>query len=512
MVVKKSSIEWFVHGRKLKNFHLFKTVTPEEIDMRLSDDNRAPSDFYTDPFHHQKLAFYIGTTQKNFLFFLDLGLGKTKIMLDIINYRKPKRTLVLVPNVSNIYGWIDEVNIHRPNLDVIGLIGSSEDKKRQLENPANLYVCNYAGLVALVTNKTDNKYLIDDELLSSLPEFDCLILDESTAVKNPRSLTYKICNKLALKAQFRYALTGTPFGRDPQDLWSQFSVIDRGETLGYTLSFFRSCFFSIHINKWGGREYTFRKSLDKDLHRLLANRSLFISERECQDLPARIEQQLSFDLPQTSKAFYNDVVTKMRDAGDDWSQMEGSFVKTRQISSGFLLLKDEDEKQHEIIFPDNPKLDLLIELVRGLPQSSKMVVFHEFLTSGKILSERLQLEGFGYGLINSKTKNKDALLAQFKNDNRMRVLCINNQSGAFGLNLQNANYCAFYESPISSIIRRQAEKRVHRTGQRKTVHYYDICGRGTVDQRILEFIRSGQDLFKAVVESKIDLRDWVKPL
>lgn len=514
MPVKQSSIEWFVHGRKLDDFHAFKTVTPEQIDSRLLSDLPVP-DFYTDPFHHQKLAYYIGMTRPTFLFFLDLGLGKTKIILDIIKHRKPRGTLVLVPNVSNIYGWLDEIQIHSPIIKAVGLVGSSEEKWEAFKEPADVYLLNYAGLVALVTNsdKKTNKWVIDEKLLARLPDFEMLVMDESTAVKNPRSLAYKVCNKLSLAATYRYALTGTPFGRDPADLWAQFYLVDRGETLGFTQSFFRSCFFNVSINRWGGRDYTFKRSMDKDLHRLCANRSIFISESECQDLPPSMWQTVSFTVPEATKAHYNEALHKLCDGNSSFSAREGNFIKTRQITSGFVHLKDsETDTRSTLRFPDNPKLDCLKGIVGTLPLSSKMLVFHEFLETGAILSECLEDNGIGYGLINSRTKDKAAVLSNFKNNDRVRVLLLNNQSGAFGLNLQHANYCVFYESPVSPIIRRQCEKRLHRTGQLRTVHYYDLCGRGTVDERVLEFLKQGKDLFKSVVAGKSDLRNMLKAL
>lgn len=505
MVVKQSSIDWFVSGRDLPDFTAFKKVKPELLDSKLAAMTPAPR-FVTPPFHHQKIGYWIGMTNENFLYFFDMGTGKTKTILDVIENRGRPRTLVLVPNTANVYGWMEEVERHQPGIRAVPLLGTSLQKWKASKQSGDVYITTYVGLVAMVKHRQDGKSIIDPKKVDELPDFDCLVLDESTCVKNPQSLSYKACNLLSLKAKLRYALTGTPFGRDPHDLWGQFYLIDRGETLGYTLSFYRSCFFSTKLNRWGGRDYTFKRQMDSSLHRLLRSRSLFVSESECQDLPPTSWQTLRFDLPKSTKSYYNQIIQRVIRAEGSLPDMEGCFVKSRQITSGFIYLEDDDGNRQEVVFPENPKLDILVDLISCVPRNAKVLVFHEFLKTCDTISDKLNKEGIGWGAVNSKVSDPASVISRFKSDDRVRVLLLNNQSGAFGLNLQVANYCVFYESPVSPIIRSQCEKRLHRTGQTRRVHYYDIVGRGSVDERVLEYIKEGKDLFASIVKGKTNLR------
>ena len=76
-----------------------------------------------------------------------------------------------------------------------------------------------------------------------------------------------------------------------------------------------------------------------------------------------------------------------------------------------------------------------------------------------------------------------------------RFLVLSSHIGALGLNLQTANYVCFYESPVSPIVRRQAEARVYRTGQKRTTFVYDLYIQGTVEERILQFLKEGKNLY-----------------
>ena len=75
-----------------------------------------------------------------------------------------------------------------------------------------------------------------------------MILDESQRVKNEDTLNFDISNVISSKCDFTYLMTGTPFGRDPRDLWAQFYLMDRGETFGMNKSIFEQVYFDTKTN------------------------------------------------------------------------------------------------------------------------------------------------------------------------------------------------------------------------------------------------------------------------
>lgn len=85
---------------------------------------------------------------------------------------------------------------------------------------------------------------------------------------------------------------------------------------------------------------------------------------------------------------------------------------------------------------------------------------------------------------------------------------MNHKAGAFGLNLQNAAYILFYESPISSIIRRQVEMRIRRRySEWSTISQYDLLAKDTMDEHILDWHKAGKDLFQAILEGRFAVGD-----
>ncbi len=521
---KLESYDWLKHENLTKIDSVIESLTPVPV-------------FHTEPRLHQKICFLIGIFNPEWLFFCDMGTGKTKIMLDIFSYKiqtlEACAALVLVPNIISIDSWIKEADKHQPNLEIVPLLGTTKrrkdlidnieykikNKKHMLKNKkfhkqARICVINYQGLVYLCTKLVKNKKgkgssrEIDLKMVEYVSEhFDTFIADESQKCKNHRSLTYKICNLITNNCKHRYALTGTPFGRDPHDLWAQFYMIDKGETLGSTLGIFRSAFFTTKKNYWGGYIYSFKKTKYKTLYAFLKNRSIRYSSEECLDLPKKVFTKIYVAFPKDTEQYYRDVLKQMISAQGNLLRMNDGFIKMRQLASGFMAGKDDSGKRVEIDLPENPKLDALMELLEGIPDNRKVIVFHEFIKTGETISAALKEKGIGHERLWSGTKDKAESMNIFVKNPGCKIFVINHQTGAQVLNLQCAQYCVFYESPVSPIVRQQAEKRCHRDGQTANrVFYYDIIMKNSVDDRILSFIKEGKDLFRALIEGKADLR------
>lgn len=435
----------------------------------------------------------------------------TKLSLDLLRYKKHLEkevtALIVVPKVIHIENWLTEIKRHAPDISVIGLEGSSEERWECLENTeADAFIINYAGLVYMATEMAKKRkgkgseMVINPEKIKALrAKFNFFIADEIQKAKNHTSLTYKVCNLIAGSCENRFGLTGTPFGRDPHDLWSQFHIIDRGKTLGPTLNLYREVFFNKKKNYWGGYEFFFKKQLEKELHELMKNRSIYYSSEECIDLPKRNHQTIFLKFPVHNYEYYRNVLESV-----DYQsklEIERCFIKMRQIASGFLNIKnDEDDEVNVIDMPENPKLEALTEIIEDLPEHSKIVIFHDFIKSGENISNELTKLKIKHSRLYSGTKNPKLELERFLNRDEYKAFIINNYSGAEGLNLQVANYAVFYESPVSPIIRAQAEKRIHRDGQTKPCFIMDLVVENSIEEKILEFIKEGKDLFASLIK------------
>lgn len=522
-------------NRKFDDWRSVKGLPHENLDELLMELDPKPV-FYTHPMLHQKACFLLGTINPSFLFLLSMGAGKSKIALDVFRYRKGigeiSNALILVPNVVSIDNWIDEVSVHAPDLKVVGLYGSTKQRWKAIEtqaSKADLVVLNYQGLVYMATNPPDKKKgtggrRVSIDKIGRLGKlFDSLIFDEIHNVKNHMSLIFNISDRIANFVKVRYGLTGTPFGRDPHDLWSQFKVIDRGETFGNTLALFRASFFNRRQNYWGVEEYKFRKLMQKKLNLFLNHKSIFYGLEEMSGIPdiARIKRSCDFVEQASAKTYYNqyieDLISYQSKSKDeqDLQDRKSVFTKLRQISSGFLYLDadgDDDEESSKkekvlIEFPRNPKLELLLSLISELPQDEKFIVFHDFTQSGKMIEAALSKEKFGVSRLYGGTQDKVGAVKEFKTNPKCRAFVVNSKSGGTSINIQVAKYAFFFESPVSPIVRSQTEGRIRRKGQRASkVIVYDLCMRKTVDEKILGFLAEGKDLFDAIIAGKTDLQ------
>ncbi|KKK97234.1 hypothetical protein LCGC14_2654810, partial [marine sediment metagenome] len=137
--------------RELNDFRYLKKLTRNTLTQMLNDLDTVPDFISSKPmWKHQLVSLLAGIYLGHFLFFLDMGLGKTRVVLEMIAYLKKKgelkSALVVVLNDSAIETWVMEVEEHRPDLKCIPMYGNTKRRLQMLEEEADLFVINYAGL------------------------------------------------------------------------------------------------------------------------------------------------------------------------------------------------------------------------------------------------------------------------------------------------------------------------------------------------------------------------------
>ena len=466
---------------------------------------------------HQKVCICLGVAYPQFGFWLDMGCGKSLIALELLRYwwecGRLNRAVVLVKNDKAFPTW--KAQMKRWGIDIPYVMlgnSSSEEKWAQLEGfKEGIIFLAYPGATALCSSKVknskgENRMALDPKKVERFAGgLDALVMDESTVAGHKDSLTSKLCTKLRQRAQFCYALAGRPFGRDPTLLWSQYYILDGGETFGETLGLFRAAFFNEEDNPYTSNEYsktyTFKAKMKDKMMRIAQHRSIAYAESECievPDWPDPIIEEVS--LPEEAQAYQKHIVEEVIAARGNLRAMDNAFLRMRQLSSGFLGFKNEEtDKRVEIEFAENPKLDLLLGLLDEVPQDRKAVCFYDYTFSGRKIYEALKAAGRKPIWLWSGTKDSMGEQKRFQEDPDCDVAIINNKVGAYSIDgLQVANYVFFYESPVSVLDRTQAEKRVKRQGQLHKVFQYDLCVKGTFDRRILDFHKDGADLLAAL--------------
>lgn len=473
----------------------------------------------------QQVGFVAGVEMRKFCFWYDMGMGKTLLSIALARYFRRyfalrglrARALVLVPNKINKEEWVDEIKKHSPRLSYTVLRGSSADKWKQLlRDDSALVIETYGGLVRLLCSqakdqkKNKTRLAPNRALVKKL--FDAgicgLFMDESimiTRKKGHGSLMHRLCRHIAKRGRFAFALNGTPFGRDPTDMWGQFYIIDEGETLGETLGLFRAAFFKEKVDQWGRIQYEFDNKKMPLLNQIITNRSIRYEADES-TLPRVTKIIKRVSLPLGADNYYAQARKELIAAHGMFTEQKNAFLRMRQISSGFIGYNDDETgEKAKYEFPENPKLDMLMSLVDALTTKHKMVIFHDFIYSGDMIVRRLNEKGIMFSRIYGQTKDGEAQLARFYGDENYRVMVLQNNSGGFGLNrLRVARYGVYYESPVGTVLRKQTERRIRRQGsEHGTVFLYDLVVPGTVDEQILNAHEAGFDLFEAIIDRKV---------
>jgi SNF2 family DNA or RNA helicase len=504
-------------NRERFDYRKYKNMTEDQLEQMILKLPVKPPIFYklTLP---QKVSFLIGVETKSFCLFLDTGVGKTVLTIALVRYFRRlgliKRALILVPARTNKVEWKDELIKHSPNSSCLVLPSSIQEKWDVLQNDNSLFVVeSYAGLFNMCCKKVmdkkgKNHLTLDAKKIKWLQKsFQAFVCDESENVGSHQGLPFRICRQLAKTCEVKFTMTGTPFNRDPSLLWSQMFLVDGGYTLGETLGLFRSVFCSETENYFSGRpEYKFLKKKQPLLNDFIANRSIEY-EADQASLPACVPIKKYVSLDSDAMTYYERFKNKLIASQGNYTESKNAFLRLRQISSGFVGYQDDETgEKAKFEFPENPKLEMLLSILKSTRPEYKVIVFFEFNYSGEKILAELKRNKIGATIIYGKTKDVEASKKKYMSDPKTRVLLLQWRMAA-GLNLQITKYGIYFESPVSASKRKQCTRRVERQHSlHKTVFIYDLIMKGGVDEQILEFHAEGDSLFEAIVRGAKKLK------
>ena len=473
-------------------------------------------EFKTPPWTHQIAAFIATIANDGFLCALDLGTGKTKVSIDYCKYLEQElgsmRALVLCLH-SAVENIRDEVNIHS-DMSAVCLRGSKKDKFQLIKEDANFFIINYEGLRAMLTMKVEssrepitdkngdmeldedgeivykikNKQVVnqkDFNIFMSTGRFNTLVIDESHLLKNIHSLNFIITKKISAKTQNKVLLTGTPFGNTLLDIWAQYFVMDFGKTFDTSFTRFKNAYFK--DKGYFGPKWVVTENGEKIIKEKMFTRAIRYKEDEVDDLPEKVFRTLKYSLTPEQRKAYSAAKESMEE-----NVGSSRYHEYRRISSGF----QKDEKK----FKKNPKLDLLWDLIEGVVEDHKIVIFTEYIVSHEIITKLLKKKKIKFCHLSGKTKKNHEQITTFQTDSSYRVMVANMKSGSASINLFAATYCIHYELGGSVIEYKQSLKRIHRGGQLYRCFLYVLLGTGKVEVGMSNNLKNGVDAFSRIVD------------
>jgi SNF2 family DNA or RNA helicase len=171
----------------------------------------------------------------------------------------------------------------------------------------------------------------------------------------------------------------------------------------------------------------------------------------------------------------------------------GSLTRLRQLSLDPSLV---DEAHAGV---PASKIDVLAEHLNEVVQEGhKALVFSQFTGFLHKIRKRLEVEGISYAYLDGSTRNRGAVVEEFRSGSAS-VFLISLKAGGFGLNLTEADYCYVLDPWWNPAAEAQAVDRTHRIGQTKTVMVYRLVAQGTIEEKVMELKARKSKLFDSVL-------------
>jgi SNF2 family DNA or RNA helicase len=399
----------------------------------------------------------------------DMGLGKTVQTLAMLAHEKEinsDSTSLLVMPTSLIYNWELEAKKFTPGLKILVYTGSFRVKDTSQFHKYDLVLTSY-GITRL-----------DIDILSQF-YFNYVILDESQAIKNPGSNISKAVGHLNCKSKL--ILTGTPVENGTMDLWSQINFVNPG-LLGNQSMFKKQFLFPIEkkndMNKAQKLHATIKPFILRRLKTQVAT-----------DLPEKlINVKYSSMTPDQEKA-YEEVKSYYREKIVSELGMPGGQRKQFTLLRGLTQLRqiaNHPRMADQTYKSDSGKLEDVTYMLRSTAsEGHKVLVFSQFVRHLAIVKEFLDAEGIPYAYLDGTTKDRQAQVKSFQEDDSIKIFLISLKAGGVGLNLTKAEYVFLLDPWWNPAVEAQAIDRAHRIGQQNKVMIYKFITRNTVEEKIM---------------------------
>lgn len=421
----------------------------------------------------------------------DMGLGKTIQTLAHIQRdrqadgRGQQPTLLICPT-SVVNNWQKEAERFTPELPVLVHHGADRlrDKSFQKAAKESAVVVSSYGL------------LLRDVKIFGGMQWRGVILDEAQNIKNAE--TKQAMAARSLKADYRFALTGTPVENNVGDLWSIMEFLNPG-LLGTRTEFDRRFSYPIQTGDLDAATRLRRATDPFILRRLKTDKSII------SDLPDKMEMNVFCTLTKEQASLYASV---LKDAEEMLAVAEGmqrrgvilaTISKLKQVCNHPAQFLGDNSSTAD----RSGKLARLTEMLEEVAESGdKALIFSQFAEMGQILRRHIQ-ETLGLEVLflhGGTTKgNRDRMVECFQSKTGPKIFVLSLKAGGTGLNLTAASHVFHFDRWWNPAVENQATDRAFRIGQKKNVQVHKFICSGTLEEAIDTIISSKKEVAESVV-------------
>ena len=473
--------------------------------------------FKTEPYAHQLKALGASHNRENYALFMEMGTGKSKVLVDNIAmlYDKGKINAALIVAPKGVYrNWErQEIPIHMPDHIVHNVVTWSPvtTKKQQKENVKLFKHGEQLTIFLMNIEAFSTKKGLDIAQRFLLAHQTLMAIDESTTIKSPTARRTKNVLKLRNYAKYRRILTGSPVTKSPLDLYTQCYFLDP-----YYLDFssyytFRNRYASMVDRNVGSHSFklvTGYVRLD-ELNDKLNKFSYRVLKEDCLDLPDKVYMKRFVAMTPEQTKLYEEMKKhalaeldgKMTSAASALAQM----VRLHQITCGHLATDDGEVTQVK-----NNRIDELLDVIEEV--NGKVIIWaiyrHDIRQIENTLAEKYGKDSVKSFYGDTADSDRQDIVNAFQDrESNLRFFVGNPRTGGYGLTLTASHTVVYYSNSYDLEIRLQSEDIAHRIGQKEKVTYVDLISEKTIDEFIVKNLRAKINLATKVLGE--DLKKWL---
>jgi SNF2 family DNA or RNA helicase len=472
--------------------------------------------FKTKPYKHQLDALELSWKKSYFAYFMEMGTGKSKVLLDNIAmlYDQGKIDGALIVAPKGVIGtWYNqEIPTHLPDhIENQTVMWQANITKGQSRKLGNLFKTGEELHILVMNVEAFSTRKGVDFAAKFLNCHNCLMaVDESTTIKNPDAKRTKNICKLAPAAKYKRILTGSPVTKSPLDLYKQCDFL-QAELLGHTSYYtFRTRYAVMKTANFGGRSVQIvvgYRNLE-ELSQKLKPFSFRVLKDDCLDLPPKTFMKRIVKLSTEQQKIYGQM-KRLAIAEMEGKQMTTATVLTQlmrlhQITCGHFTADDGTIKDIS-----NNRLDELLDVLDEV--EGKVVIWAHYQHDVEQIIKRIRKEySFDsavdyYGLTPPSERQQN--IEKFQNNDKCRFFVGTTQTGGYGITLTAASTMIYYSNGYDLEKRQQSEARIDRIGQKFPMTYIDIMAENTVDERIVKALRKKVNIATKIMGE--ELKAWI---
>jgi SNF2 family DNA or RNA helicase len=473
--------------------------------------------FKTKPFAHQLKALEMSWDKKVFAYFMEMGTGKSKVLIDNMSmlYDKGLINGALIIAPKGVYkNWFDsEIPTHMAShIEKTMVLWESSTNKSKEKELNTLFKSSY-DLHILIMNvealSTKKGKQFAEKFLSCHKTL--MAIDESTTIKNPSAIRTKTIINLGDKVAYKRILTGSPVTKSPLDLFTQCYFLDPWLLDHQSFYTFKTRYAITKQINVSGRMvqivvgYRNLPELSEKLkpfsHRVLKD--------DCLDLPPKTYMKRTIQLTEEQKKVYK----QMKEIA--LATLNGKLTTTHNVITQLMRLhqitcghfKSDDGQTQKIA---SNRLDELMDVLSEM--EGKAVIWAHYRYDIESIVEAITKE-YGeksvvtyYGDTSTEDRQKAIKLIQDPKS-EVRFIVGTPQTGGYGITLTGASTMIYYSNGYDLEKRQQSEARIDRIGQEKPMTYIDIIAEGTVDEKIVKALRTKVDIATQIMGE--ELKEWI---